>query len=492
MLLVGSPLACGRANVGDEPCSAAHHCHVEGGTPTCDDGYTWENPNDTSNLTCVTVETCTCDVSAGCDTGCSCDASCSSCQAESDAELCARKQKNCGSYMAADNCGQVRTVDCGSCSGSETCAGGGVENVCGDPLAHCSDHVKDSGESDIDCGGACSPCGLGLRCGSQNDCAVGTCDANTCMDGTWSSIPDMPTARGHLAAVWGPDGRLYALGGISPNSGGALDSVEAYDPDFNAWTTLAPMPTARYDLAAVVGSDDRIYAIGGQYDNSGVPSVDGPSLVVEAYTPASNSWDAVASLHEGRYGVAAVAAGDGLIYAFGGFSVNPAETLNTVETYSITDDSWTTAGTVMTTARSFHTAALGLDGKIYAFGGNNDSGDPCAASEVHAPGTAGWFTLPPMPTPREALGAATATNGRIYVFGGNNYSLTGTHTSGHTVEAYDPTTQDWSQAAILPTGRYEHAVAAGPDGRIYVVGGMATGVVIATPLASVEVFEPSP
>jgi hypothetical protein len=46
------------------------------------------------------------------------------CRPESDAEVCGRSEKSCGDVSAKDNCGKVRTVNCGPCAGSETCTGG--------------------------------------------------------------------------------------------------------------------------------------------------------------------------------------------------------------------------------------------------------------------------------------------------------------------------------------------------------------------------------
>jgi len=53
------------------------------------------------------------------------------CIQQSDAEFCASQNKNCGPVTDQDNCNVTRTVDCGSCSGSDTCGGGGTANVCG-------------------------------------------------------------------------------------------------------------------------------------------------------------------------------------------------------------------------------------------------------------------------------------------------------------------------------------------------------------------------
>ncbi len=39
----------------------------------------------------------------------------------------------------------------------------------------CNDGIKNQDESDIDCGGGCSGCGLGKRCDNNNDCSSGYC-----------------------------------------------------------------------------------------------------------------------------------------------------------------------------------------------------------------------------------------------------------------------------------------------------------------------------
>ena len=44
----------------------------------------------------------------------------------------------------------------------------------------CSNGVFDAGESDIDCGGACSPCGKGQLCGINGDCESGACKEGRC------------------------------------------------------------------------------------------------------------------------------------------------------------------------------------------------------------------------------------------------------------------------------------------------------------------------
>lgn len=134
----------------------------------------------------------------------------------------------------------------------------------------------------------------------------------------------MPAARTDLAAVAGPDGKIYAIGGWnarnSSNDPIALTSVEAYDPATNTWSPKASMPTARYWLAAATGTDGKIYAIGGE--NIFTQSLQS----VEAYDPTLDIWSTVASRPNttqgglnvrGRNSLAAATHG-GKIWAIGG------------------------------------------------------------------------------------------------------------------------------------------------------------------------------
>ena len=55
----------------------------------------------------------------------------SSCTPETDQELCDAHSAECGLLEADDRCGNARQVDCGSCTGPQTCGGGGTANACG-------------------------------------------------------------------------------------------------------------------------------------------------------------------------------------------------------------------------------------------------------------------------------------------------------------------------------------------------------------------------
>jgi N-acetylneuraminic acid mutarotase len=93
-----------------------------------------------------------------------------------------------------------------------------------------------------------------------------------------------------------------------------------------------------------------------------------------------------------------------------------------------------------------------------------------------------------MPTPRYLLRAVTLGD-YIYavggIVGGNQPSFS------NALERYDPKADTWTRLRPMGTGRGNPGVAAA-DGRIIVVGGAGgvPGPTTATPLSSVEVYDP--
>src|ERR1700730_6543222 len=157
--------------------------------------------------------------------------------------------------------------------------------------------------------------------------------------GIWTSKPAMPTARAALA-VGDFNGILYAVGGYNTDF---LTTVEAYDPATNAWTAKASMPTKRPSLAAGV-VNGILYAIGG-LGGFGPPP---PATLntVEAYDPTTNTWTAKASMPTARLGLA-VCVVHNILYAVGGEDANRV-ILNTVDAYDPTTNTWTTKAAMPT------------------------------------------------------------------------------------------------------------------------------------------------
>jgi hypothetical protein len=130
------------------------------------------------------------------------------CAGNSDctSDICSATDHTCAGSLCSDGVkdGQETDVDCGGPTCSR-CLGGKICDVDGDcasgacnvtthtcAASACENGVKDSGETDVDCGGTtCPQCALTKACLAGTDCASHYCNATTficvasqCLDGT--------------------------------------------------------------------------------------------------------------------------------------------------------------------------------------------------------------------------------------------------------------------------------------------------------------------
>lgn len=137
-------------------------------------------------------------------------------------------------------------------------------------------------------------------------------DAFDPVTGRWTILPDAPHARDHFQAAI-LDGQLYAAGGrTSSHATGegfslTIPEVDVYDIDARSWSTLAaPLPTPRAGTATVAWQE-RIIVLGGE---SGTQTAAHDE--VEAWHPATSTWETWPSLPVGRHGTQAALLDDGL------------------------------------------------------------------------------------------------------------------------------------------------------------------------------------
>ncbi len=95
--------------------------------------------------------------------------------------------------------------DCSRCAAGKRC---GTGNDCTDKscaagfcaVASCADGIKNGGETDVDCGGSiCPGCAIGKSCSTSSDCEIGKCDAFACISTAapqiaWNGIPTLSTS----------------------------------------------------------------------------------------------------------------------------------------------------------------------------------------------------------------------------------------------------------------------------------------------------------
>ena len=194
----------------------------------------------------------------------------------------------------------------------------------------------------------------------------------------------------------------------------------------------------------------------------------------------TGSWTAVTSMPTARFHLGATTGIDGTIYAIGG---EGGGTKDTVEAYDPVFDTWITASS-LPTPRYAVAAATGDDGTVYAIGGNDAALDDYTDEmTAYDPSSDSWTAVASMPTRRGYLAAVTGSDGTIYAIGGFDPVL-GSQTGA--MEAYDPTTDVWTTLAPMPTPRYSLGAAIGSDGTIYAIGGYS-----GQPTSVVEAYNPA-
>jgi len=226
---------------------------------------------------------------------------------------------------------------------------------------------------------------------------------------SWSVGATMPFGVEGAVAVTLPDGRIMVMGGGAgchyTQHCTTYNTVEVYDPRSHAWTLLAPMHAPHYRGAAVLGPDGRVYIIGGWNGTAALATV-------EAYNTRTNTWAIVVSLPQAEEGVAAVVTRH-RIAVVGGFDGGNAY-YNNLFVYN--GKTWQ-SGSPMPTARANLGAVVGPRGLIFALGGYAP-GTYLATVEAYDPRTDSWAGKAPLPRALETIGAVTTANGWIYAIGG--------------------------------------------------------------------------
>jgi N-acetylneuraminic acid mutarotase len=291
----------------------------------------------------------------------------------------------------------------------------------------------------------------------------------------------MTTARDFLGAASAPcQGNtattcLYAIGGQGSNNT-TLNSVEMYNPGTNTWTQVASLATARNGLGAVSGpckgnlSATCLYAIGGQ------DALFNSLNSVEMYDPSANTWTPVASLTTARRLLAAASGpcngklNTTCIYAVGGIDVN-FNILGSAEMYNPGTNTWTTLSVSLTTGRIVFGATSGpCEGNtattcLYAIGGRDSNNTTLNSVEMYNPGTNTWTQVASLATARDALAVESAPcDGDATAT--CLYAIGGEMGSStgplSSVEMYNPSTNTWTPVTSLNTARSILGAASGP------------------------------
>lgn len=269
----------------------------------------------------------------------------------------------------------------------------------------------------------------------------------------WSEAEGMPIPWRSEMPVVLIDGYIYVAGGFD-----GLDVLERYDPATDTWEALASMPEGRHhNMAAAY--DGQLYAFGGSISPLNFIA----SNSVWRYDPASNAWSALDPMPEARMSGVAVTLGD-KIYIVGGS--NAFESL-----LEFTPDNGDWRVLDAPTAPRDHTNAVGFNSELWVIGGRG-AGREAHEVEIFDPISETWRDGPALNQAR--AGFAAGVIGQRIIVAGGELIFTGSPGQNNTldsVEIYDPVQDAWQVAPPLPNRMHGFNGAVDERGRFITIGG---------------------
>jgi len=252
---------------------------------------------------------------------------------------------------------------------------------------------------------------------------------------------------------------LLSAGAVS------VDNASAAVPE-PEWQTAAPLPYPTYLAASVQDDDYQLYIIGGRSGVSALPT--------DNVTLYDLSTEVVTSLADMPVGVAGGSAAIGLddkVYVFGGKNDSiPNIFQPEVQIYDPVSDSWS-LGAAMPEALTITEAVAMPNGLIYVIGGNNQSDVVHIKDlmQIYDPVADSWSIGPSLPTEIYAGSALAINDDTIMYMGGGNSDASDTY---DTIMFFDISDDYWwTSSWTLPVDIAGTDAVIGPDGQIYLIGG---------------------
>lgn len=251
-----------------------------------------------------------------------------------------------------------------------------------------------------------------------------------------------------------------------------VTEARANAPTKLTWQKVANAPIDRHEAFGGFAADGKLYVFGGYNVSTAEPTFK-PTRRVDAYDPATNTWEQRQDLPVGLSHAGTAVAGEAIYFA-GGYpeasnSLGQSFTTNKVWQYNVSTDTYTPLPDLP--ARYGGGALALLDGILYYYGGSdrnrNDTNDHWV---LPLDGSATWTPAAGLPLPRNHLGSAVI-DGKIYAVGGQS-GQDGGATYHAEVSVYDPATDTWTAVAALPRAlSHNNASTFAMEGRIIVLGG---------------------
>ncbi|WP_295435270.1 kelch repeat-containing protein [uncultured Thiodictyon sp.] len=307
----------------------------------------------------------------------------------------------------------------------------------------------------------------------------------------WSRTYDAGGTTETLDGVVVLDGRVYAVGAVTPAGTGAKSDGIILEVNLTTGDLIGSKTWGGTDddsfsgiAAAQLDVGPRLFVVGTtkSYGNGGS---DVAILRVDVERQLG-AWQAILGPTVARVSHQATLLRDNRVLVSGGRSGSAA--VASAEVYDPVANVWAATGDSLT-ARFDHTATLLADGRVLAAGGvgNNASCTTNATSEVYDPINGTWVVGPSAPVPfGTGHSAIRLNNGRVLVSGGGNRC----GTVFRSAALFDPNTSSWTRTGDMTAAREFHSSTLLPDGRVLVAGGVGQNSLFLS-IASAEIYDPA-
>ncbi|TGY94242.1 galactose oxidase [Marinicauda pacifica] len=312
----------------------------------------------------------------------------------------------------------------------------------------------------------------------------------------WSEAPGLPLRVQEIYPGL-LDGRIYVLGGLTPDLGpdaiNISDRFLSWAPGDTEWREHASFPVPVHH-PQLIGFNGRLMAIGGFTSDGG--DLWSMRREILAYDPAGDRWQEEEPMAQPLAETVSAVSGDSIHLVTGRRPQSGANQrwtdhadVNAHIVLRAGHEDWVPAPPAPTARNS--AASVLVNGMLHVIGGRTVSGGNTPVHEAFDLEAGRWSTLAPLPVPaagpRGAGGLAAAqVYGTIFTFGGEWFDDGGGVYDQ--VWAYDTREDRWREATRMPTPRHGLGAVA-LDGAIYTIGGAAQAGGVNTS-ASVEVFRP--
>lgn len=269
--------------------------------------------------------------------------------------------------------------------------------------------------------------------------------------GTWdlASTIDAPEGR-HESTFVEYANRFYSLGGRR------IKPISIFDPETNTWKKGSKAPIELHHFQAI-SYQDKIWIMGamtGPYPN------ETPVPNIWIYDPKTDQWEKGDEIPENRRrgGAGAVLHNNKFYLISGVQRGHMGGFVKWLDEYDPATGEWKILPDAPHARDHFQAAVA--DGKIFAAGGRNTSGDTkevftrlVRQVDVYDFASKIWTALPEtsnIPTARAGTSAITV-NGYVLIIGGETARKGPAHNE---VEALNPTTYSWKTLSPLKEGRH--------------------------------------